>query len=114
MTNPINQYNVTATAAPRSTRSLLKEPETFDGSDPNRLTAFLNQCYLIFADRPQDFPEYDDKIYYLRSRLRGTAQHWFETIFLDQPPYPSPAWNGIFSAFIRELSLHFVPHDPIV
>ena len=113
MTNAINQYNVTATAAPRSTHSLLKEPKTFDGSDPNKLAAFLNQCYLIFADRPQDFPEDDDKIYYVRSRLRGTAQQWFEPNLYDQTPGPPPAWDGNFSAFIRELSLHFGPHDPI-
>ena len=112
-TTAIDHYNTSATMAPRSTRSSLKNPDVFDGSDPSKLASFLNQCYLIFADRPQDYREDDDKFFYIISYLRGTAQKWFEPNLFDPTPGAVPAWDGNFPLFIRELSIHFGPHDPV-
>ena len=111
-TAAVDRYNSSATA-PRSTRSSLKNPDVFDGSDPSKLASFLNQCYLIFADRPQDYSQDDDKILFIISYLRGTAQKWFEPNLYDPTPGAVPLWDGNFPLFIRELSIHFGPHDPV-
>ena len=97
--------------APRSTRSNLRAPDTFDGSDPSKLAPFLTSCYLHFSERPQDFPTDDDKIFYIISYLRGSAQQWFSPNLYN--PAAIPAWDGNFPLFIQELSLNFGPHDPV-
>ena len=96
---------------PRSNRSNLRNPDTFDGSDPAKLSSFLTQCYLHFAERPQDFPDDDDRILYIISYLRGSAQQWFSPNLYD--PTIIPVWDGNFAVFIQELTLNFGPHDPV-
>ncbi len=96
--------------APRSTKSNLRNPDTFDGSDPDKLPLFLSQCYLHFAERTQDFPGDDDKIYFIISYLRGIAQQWFTPNLYNTKV---PAWDNNFPRFIEELSTNFGPHDPV-
>lgn len=96
--------------APRSTKSNLRNPDTFDGSDPDKLPSFLAQCYLHFAERTQDFPTDDDKIYFIISYLRGIAQQWFTPNLYNTKV---PAWDNNFVRFIEELSINFGPHDPV-
>ena len=38
-----------------SGRTKVREPDTFDGTDPRKLRAFLVQCELNFQDRPKAF-----------------------------------------------------------
>jgi hypothetical protein len=97
--------------APRSARSNLRAPDTFDGSDPSKLAPFLTSCYLHFSERPQDFSTDDDKIFYIISYLRGSAQLWFSPNLYNTAVIP--AWDGNFPLFIQELSLNFGPHDPV-
>jgi hypothetical protein len=99
------------TSAPRSTKSNLRNPDTFDGSDPAKLNPFLTQCYLHFAERTQDFPTDDDKILFMISYLRGTAQQWFAPNLYD--PTAVPAWDGNFPVFVQELTVNFGLHDPV-
>jgi len=97
--------------APRSARSNLRAPDTFDGTDPSKLAPFLTSCYLHFSERPQDFPTDDDKIFYIISYLRGSAQLWFSPNLYNTTVIP--LWDGNFPLFIQELSLNFGPHDPV-
>ena len=100
-----------ATAPPRSTRTSLKAPDTFDGSDPSKFHTFLSQIYLHIADRPQDFPTDEEKILYVWSYLQGTTQRWFEPGMYVGAPIP--VWDGNFRLFIEELQVNFGPHDLI-
>ncbi|KIO14676.1 hypothetical protein M404DRAFT_17535 [Pisolithus tinctorius Marx 270] len=43
------------TGSELSSRTKLHKPDTFDGTDPKKLRAFLIQCKLNFWDRPQAF-----------------------------------------------------------
>ena len=97
--------------APRSNKSNLRNPDLFDRSDPAKLHPFLTQCYLHFAERQQDFPEDDDKILFIMSYLRGTAQLWFSPNLYDTTAVPT--WDGNFPLFIQELTLNFGLHDPV-
>jgi hypothetical protein len=98
-------------APPRTARSNLSAPDKFDGTDPSKLAPFLTACYLHFSERPQDFPTDDDKIFYIISYLRGSAQQWFSPNLYNTSVIP--AWDGNFALFIQELSLNFGPHDPV-
>ncbi|KAJ7781922.1 hypothetical protein DFH07DRAFT_949610 [Mycena maculata] len=94
-----------AAPPPRSNQSNLRNLDTFDGSDLAKLSSFLTQCYLHFAERPQDFPDDDDRILYIVSYLRGSAQQWFSPNLYD--PTIIPVWDGNFTVFIQELTLNF-------
>jgi hypothetical protein len=97
----------------RSSRSNLRNPDTFDGSDPMKLRPFLAQCYLHFAEREHDFTTDDDKIIYMMSFLRGTALDWFEPQMFDPDPNTVPAWDNNFPLFLQELQDTFGPDDPV-
>jgi hypothetical protein len=97
----------------RSSRSNLRNPDTFDGSDPMKLRPFLAQCYLHFAEREHDFQTDDDKIIYMMSFFRGTALDWFEPQMFDPDPNTVPAWDNNFPVFLQELQDTFGPDDPV-
>ncbi|KAF7363217.1 Reverse transcriptase domain-containing protein [Mycena venus] len=99
--------------APRSNCSLLRNPDTFNGSDPSKLCSFMTQCYLHFAKHEQDFPTDDDKILFTLSYLRGTAQKWFEPNLYDPTPGAILAWDGNFLLFVKELTDNLGPQDPV-
>jgi hypothetical protein len=61
----------------------------------------MSQIYLHIAKRLQDFPTDDEKISYIRSYLRGTAQQ-----------VPIPHWDGNWELFVQELATNFGPHNP--
>ena len=68
----------------RSNNSSLKvkEPDTFDGSDPRKLNNFILLCNLYFRNNPT---RYEDaaKITFALSYLRGLALEFFEPTLLD-------------------------------
>jgi hypothetical protein len=61
----------------------VREPDTFDGSDPKKLKSFLVLCQLTYNDRPRAFRSDRKKINYVISFLRGTALEWFEPAIID-------------------------------
>jgi hypothetical protein len=81
--------------APRSTKSNLRNLDTFNGSDPANLNLFLTQCYLHFAERTQDFPTDDDKILFMISYLLS-GEPLFRTHdpVTSQPVIRSPSPPG--------------------
>jgi hypothetical protein len=99
-------------ALPRSTCTSSRAPDTFDGSDPSKFATFMSQIYLHIVERPQDFPTNDEKIFYVRSYLRGMAQQWFQPNIFADGQAPIPFWDGNWELFIQELAANFGPHDP--
>jgi hypothetical protein len=97
---------------PHSTRTSSRAPDTFDGSDPSKFATFMLQIYLHIAERPQDFPTDDEKIFYVWSYLRRTAQQWFQPNIFAGGQVPIPHWDGNWELFIQELASNFGPHDP--
>src|SRR6266481_7850792 len=68
-------------AAPKLTlvpMTKLREPDTFDGADPNKLPTFILQCSLHFCDCTNAFTSDRAKVAYALSFLMGLALGWFE------------------------------------
>ena len=57
--------------APGSAPTRLREPDTFDGSDANKLRVFILQCSLHFQDRANAFTSDRAKVTYTLSYLTG-------------------------------------------
>src|SRR6266481_5117573 len=61
-------------AAPKPTSvptTNLREPDTFDGANPNKLQTFILQCSLHFHDRANTFTSDRAKVAYALSFLTG-------------------------------------------
>ena len=94
-----------------SSRSIgkVKEPDTFDGSDPRKLNNFILLCNLYFRNNPA-YSDDEHKVTFALSFLRGIALEYFEPSILDSDE--TPAWIDNWSAFIRTLRTQFGPIDP--
>ena len=77
---------------PNNIRTKVKEPDTFDGSNPWKLKAFIVSLQLNFNDRPTAFVADANKVNYAISFLSGTALDWFEPDILHPNPQNPPAW----------------------
>ncbi|KIO07392.1 hypothetical protein M404DRAFT_23889 [Pisolithus tinctorius Marx 270] len=99
------------TSPESSSRTKLREPDTFDGTDPKKLHAFFIQCELNFQDRPQAFKTNHAKVIFTQSYLKGMALEWFEPdlLRLDNPD-DQPLWMDSWREFILELQTTFGPH----
>ena len=65
-------------AAPVTSPTRLREPDTFNGSDANKLRVFILQCSLHFQDHTNAFSTSRAKVAYALSYLMGPALGWFE------------------------------------
>ena len=92
-----------------SPRTKVKEPDTFDGSDPRKLNNFILLCNLFFRNNSA-YSDDDAKVTFALSHLRGTALEFFEPSILDSDD--TPDWMDDWSAFIRNLRTQFGPIDP--
>ena len=88
----------------------LWEPDTFDGSDTNKLRVFILQCSLHFQDRANAFSSGRTKVTYALSFLTGPALGWFEPALFGPA---LPAWAGDWDLFCMELEANFSPFDPV-
>ena len=101
-----------APAPAHRARIKARDPDTYDGSDPSKLRAFLSQCKLVFRARPHDFADDQVKITYAVSWLKGTAQRWYEpTLELHEDDLPDFAifWDD----FEEAMKTTFGEPDPI-
>ena len=97
-----------------SSRAKVRDPDTFDGTDPKKLRTFLVQCELVYSDRPKAFQMDRAKITFAQSYLKGMALEWFELDLLDTgDPANRPRWMDNWVAFIAELQSTFGPHNPV-
>ena len=53
-------------------------PDTFSGTEPDKLNNFLFQCRLYFCTNPVQFDTDIMKINFAMTYLTGVAQNWFE------------------------------------
>ena len=117
--NLAGAINVLTCNAQRNSESSLSctrihEPDTFDGTDPKKLRAFLVQCELNFQDRRRAFNADRAKVTFAQSYLKGMALEWFESDLLGTlDAYDRPLWMDDWREFVTELQLQFGPHDPI-
>ncbi|KIK18116.1 hypothetical protein PISMIDRAFT_14589 [Pisolithus microcarpus 441] len=75
-------------------KTKVREPDTFDGSDPKKLREFL----VTFA----------------QSYLKGMALAWFEPDLLNPDDYFNrPLWMDDYQEFLHELTTNFSPHDAV-
>ncbi len=98
---------------PNNIHTKVKEPDTFDGSNPWKLKAFIVSLQLNFDDRPTAFVVDANKVNYAISFLSGTALDWFEPDILCPNPWNPPAWQYSYAAFLDELRTNFGPFDAI-
>jgi len=97
-----------------SSRAKVREPDTFDGTDPKKLWTFLVQCELCFQDRAKAFRLDKAKVTFAQSYLKGMTLEWFEPdLFNSGNPADRPRWMDSWVHFVTELQSTFGPHDPI-
>ena len=93
---------------PKSTGSKVKEPDTFDGSDPKKLNNFILLCTLYFRNNFA-YSEDNSKIMFALTYLRGTALEFFEPLLTSDADLP---WENDWQEFVRILRAQFGPFDP--
>jgi len=75
-----NTLNTNQTPGPntnaRGTKAYI--PNTFSGTEPDKLNNFLFQCRLYFRANPVQFDTDIAKINFAMIYLTGVAQNWFE------------------------------------
>ena len=98
--------------SPYTSRSVskVKEPDTFNGSDPRKFNNFILLCNLYFCNNPAYYNN-EPKVTFALSFLRGTALEYFKLTILDSDG--TPDWMDNWSAFICTLHTQFGPIDPI-
>ena len=89
----------------------VRDPDPFDGSDPNKLRAFFAQLELVFKARPRTFDSDERKVTYALSYLKGTALQWFEPYLLEGYSEEPPLFLYSYEAFQDELRINFGPYD---
>jgi hypothetical protein len=92
----------------KPTNSKVKEPDTFDGSDPKKLNNFVLLCNLYFRNN-SDYSDDNAKITFALTHLRGTALEFFEPMLTSEDQL---TWEDDWSEFIRILRTQFGPIDP--
>jgi hypothetical protein len=93
---------------PKPYNSKVKEPDTFDGSDPRKLNNFILLCNLYFRNNPA-YSDDDSKVTFALTLLRGTALEFFEPMLMSNEPLE---WENDWSEFLRVLRSQFGPLDP--
>src|ERR1700722_20068870 len=96
-----------------SSRTKVREPDPFDGTDPAKLQTFLVQLQLSFNDRPLAFGNSRRKVNFTISYLKGMALPYFETSLLEPDILNPPAWEDDYSECVEELKLYFGSSDLI-
>jgi len=97
-----------------SSHAKVREPDTFDGTDPKKLWTFLVQCELCFQDRAKAFHQDRARVMFAQSYLKGMTLEWFELDLLNSSdPADRPCWMDSWVHFVAELQSTFGPHNPI-
>lgn len=94
--------------APRVASSKVKEPDTFDGSEPKKLNNFILLCNLYFRNNPA-YSDGNSRVTFALTHLRGTALDYFEPMISSSKFY---SWESDWSEFVELLRNQFGPIDP--
>jgi Retrotransposon gag protein len=92
----------------RPVNTSVKQPDTFDGSDPKKLNNFILLCNLYFRNNPA-YSADDAKTTFALTLLRGTALEFFEPLLMSKEP---SAWEHDWEEFLQILRSQFGPIDP--
>ncbi|KIJ46825.1 hypothetical protein M422DRAFT_249567 [Sphaerobolus stellatus SS14] len=57
-----------------------RDPDTYDGTNPEKLQNFLFLCSLVFKSKAKTYKSNKSKIYFALSFLRGAALEYFEPV----------------------------------
>ena len=87
-----------------------KEPDTFDGSEPQKLNNFILLCNLFFCSKNPVYSDDSNKVTFVLSYLWGAALEFFEPSFLDSDEIPN--WLDDWPNFVQTLCTQFGPVDP--
>jgi len=97
-----------------SSHAKVREPDTFDGTDPKKLRTFLVQCKLCFQDRAKAFCQDRARVTFAQSYLKGMMLEWFKPDLLNSGnPADCPHWMDSWAHFDAELQSTFGPHNPV-
>ena len=99
-----------APTVPVNSLTRLREPNTFDGLDTNKLQVFILQCSLHFQDHTNAFSSGKAKVIYVLSFLTVPALSWFKPVLFSLAP---PAWVDDWDLFHMELEANFSLFDPV-
>jgi hypothetical protein len=107
---------ISAISAPPKTSSIKpRNPDVFDGTDPNKLDTFIFQLSMYVAGRSFDFPDEASRVTFALSYLKGTPLDWFQTELNHTMNHGGkfPAWFTSYPKFVVELKRLFGPRDPV-
>ena len=88
-------------------------PDTFSGTEPDKLNNFLFQCRLYFHANLAQFDIDIAKINFEMTYLTGVAQDWFEMGLNQEDQGILQDWLSDWNLFVDELRQHFGLSDPI-
>jgi hypothetical protein len=102
---------------PQSKSSSIKprSPDTFDGTDPNKLETFVFQVSMYIEALSHNFQDDKSRVTFALSYLKGTPLEWFQNE-LSQGLMTGgkfPSWFTSYPEFLAELLRLFGPRDPI-
>jgi len=110
-----NTLNANQTPGPntnsRGTKACI--PNTFSGTEPDKLNNFLFQCHLYFHANLVQFDMDIAKINFAMTYLTGVAQDWFEVGLNQEDQSILQDWLSDWNLFVDELYRHFGLLDPI-
>ena len=86
----------------------MKQPDTFDGSDPKKLNNFILLCNLYFRNNSA-YSDGGAKITFALTLLWGTALEFFKPLLMSNDPL---AWENDWEEFIKLLRSQFGRIDP--
>jgi hypothetical protein len=84
-------------------RSKVREPDPFNGTNPTKLQTFLIQLQLSFNNRPHAFADECQKVSFAISYLKGITLAHFKNSLIEPDLYHPPAWGDDYDEFISEL-----------
>jgi hypothetical protein len=87
-------------------------PDTFSGTNPDKLKTFLFQCQLYFWSNPNHFSREQAKVDFAMTFFTGIALSWFESAIDQEDAGVVLPWSTNFTLFATELHLHFGISDP--
>ena len=92
-----------------------RNPDSFDGSDPNKIETFIFQVSMYISTRSADFPDDESRVAFALSYLKGTPLDWFQTEISHAMSHGGkfPSWFSSYPGFLAELQRLFGPRDPV-
>ena len=100
-----NTLNTNQTPIPNtnSRGTKVRIPDTFSGTEPDKLNNFLFQCRLYFHANLVQFDTNIAKINFAMTYLTGVAQDWFEVGLNQEDQGILQDWLSNWNLFVDEL-----------